>query len=115
MKYQQRAVDTCTVIEWTGDMDMSCTPDARAQVLASLEQRAHLLIDLSAVRHIDSSGVAVLIEAHIRAKKGGLQFGLLKPSRQVLDVLRLARVDDILPIHASMAEFPAAKKKRGGN
>jgi anti-sigma B factor antagonist len=100
--YTEREAGAYTIIEWTGDMDFSCTPDAREQVLARLGDGRHLLIDLAAVRHIDSSGVAVLIEGHTTARRTGLEFGLLAPSRQVLDVLRLARVDEILPIHASM-------------
>lgn len=101
------------MIEWTGEVDLSVTPQAREQVLACLDGGTGLLVELSGVTHIDSSGVAVLIEAHTTAKKSGLRFGLVSPSRQVLEVLHLARVDTILPIHASAEEAVAPKKKRG--
>jgi anti-sigma B factor antagonist len=81
---------------------MSSAPDAREQILQCLDKGQDLLLDLSAVRYIDSSGVAVLVEGHLTARKKELHFGLLAPSRAVIDVLRLARMEDILPIHASI-------------
>lgn len=112
MKYNERQAGSCTMIEWIGDVDLSVSPQAREQVLACLDGGTGLLVELSGVTHIDSSGVAVLIEAFQTAKKKKLRFGLLAPSRPVLDVLHLARVDDILPIHASAEEAVAPKKKR---
>ena len=57
---------------------------------------------MSAVSYIDSSGVAVLVEGHQTASKLDLQFGLVAPSRAVMDVLKLARMEEILSIHASI-------------
>ena len=101
MKYKVRTEGIYTVLEFTGDVDLACSPDARKQMLQCLEDGRPLLVDLSAVHHIDSSGVAVLVEGHITAAKKGLHFGIAAPSRAVMDVLRLARLDGILTLHGS--------------
>ena len=104
MQYNTRTVGTYTVLELTGDIDLSCSPDARKQILQCLEAGRHLLIDLSAVSYIDSSGVASLVEGYQTAKKKNLKFGLLGVSGAAMGVLQLARLDKVFPIHASMEE-----------
>ena len=104
MQYNTRTVGTYTVLELTGDIDLSCSPDARKQILQCLEAGGHLLIDLSAVSYIDSSGVASLVEGYQTAKKKNLKFGLLGVSGAAMGVLQLARLDKVFPIHASMEE-----------
>jgi len=102
MHYNLRKAGSYTVIEWTGDVVLPNAPDAREQILQCLEDGQELLLDLSGVRYIDSSGVAVLVEGHLIAKKKELHFGLVAPSRAVMSVLKLARMEQILPIHKSI-------------
>ena len=104
MQYNTRTVGTYTVLELMGDIALSCSPDARKQILQCLEAGRHLLIDLSAVSYIDSSGVASLVEGYQTAKKKNLKFGLLGVSGAAMGVLQLARLDKVFPIHASMEE-----------
>ncbi|MBI2993765.1 MAG: STAS domain-containing protein [Gammaproteobacteria bacterium] len=101
MQFKLRAVGKYTVIDWTGDMDLSCTSDARKQLLQCQDDGQHVLVDLTAVFHIDSSGVAVLVEGYQIAKEYGLDFGLVGVSHSVMSVLKLAHIDEIVPIHAS--------------
>lgn len=104
MRYNTREVDSYTVIELQGEVDLSCSPEARKQILDSLTQKKHLLIDLSAVTYIDSSGVASLVEGYQTAKKQGVNFGLVCVSEPAMNVLQLARLDKVFPIHASVEE-----------
>jgi anti-sigma B factor antagonist len=104
MNYNVREVGSYTVVELTGDVDLSCSPAARAVILACLKSGRNLLVDLSAVTWIDSSGVASLVEGYQTAKKGNLKFGLVGVSEAALCVLQLARLDRVFPINASVAE-----------
>ncbi|MGB1801356.1 MAG: STAS domain-containing protein, partial [Gammaproteobacteria bacterium] len=47
-----------TVIKLEGEVDLSCSPDARQSILSNLEENKNLLVDLAGVSYIDSSGVA---------------------------------------------------------
>ena len=104
MKYNTRDEGGYAILELTGDVDLSCSPDARKQILACLESGKNLLVDLSAVSYIDSSGVASLVEGYQTAKKGSLRFGLIGVSPAAMSVLQLARLDKVFPIHANVAE-----------
>lgn len=104
MKYNTREDNGYTVIELDGEVDLSCSPEARKQILDCLSNGKHLLVDLSAVVYIDSSGVASLVEGYQMAKKKELKFGLVSVSEAAMSVLQLARLDKVFPIHASVEE-----------
>jgi len=102
MGYQVKDEGGYSVVLLTGDVDLSCSPEARKAILASLGRGKHTLVDLSAVSYIDSSGVASLVEGFQTAKKNALRFGLIGVSEAALSVLELARLDKVFPIHADL-------------
>ena len=104
MKYKTREEGGYTVIELDGEVDLSCSPEARKQILQCLEGKKNLLIDLSHVNYIDSSGVASLVEGYQTAKRMTLNFGLIGVSTAAMNVLQLARLDKVFPIHNSVEE-----------
>ena len=87
-----------------GDVDMHSSPKAREAILDGLKQKMPLLVELSKVSYMDSSGVASLVEGYQTAKKQGLEFALLAVAPSAMNVLKLARLDKVFPIHASLAE-----------
>ena len=93
-----------SIIELSGEVDLSCSPDARKQILECLGKGKGLLVDLSQVSYIDSSGVASLVEGYQTAKKKTLKFGLLGVSTAAMSVLQLARLDKVFPIYANIEE-----------
>ena len=49
MKYNVREEAGYTVVELAGDVDLSCSPDARKQILQCLDGKNNLLVDLASV------------------------------------------------------------------
>jgi len=94
-----------TIIGLEGDVDLSCSPDARKSILDALQADKNLLIDLGKVSYIDSSGVASLVEGYQTAKKQSLKFGLVGVSDAAMSVLKLARLDKVFPIYDSVEEY----------
>ncbi len=94
-----------TLIGLEGDVDLSCSPDARKSILAVLEENKSLLIDLGMVTYIDSSGIASLVEGYQTAKKQSLRFGLVGVSDAAMSVLKLARLDKVFPIFDSFEDY----------
>ena len=88
-----------TVIEMAGEVDLSCSPGIRKQILSCLEDDKNLLIDLSEVSYIDSSGIACLVEGYQISKMKELDFGLTGVSEAVMNVLHLARLDTVFKIY----------------
>ncbi len=104
MNYEVRDESGFSIVALTGEVDLSCSPDARQTILGCLDKQRNVLVDLSAVSYIDSSGVASLVEGFQTAKKQGLEFGLIGVSDSALSVLRLARLDKVFEIDASVEE-----------
>ena len=71
---------------------------------AVIEPLERVLVDLSGVKYIDSSGVASLVEAFQVAKKKGQTFALVSVNASALRVLELARLDKVFTIHENLAD-----------
>ncbi len=93
-----------SVVLLNGEVDLSKSPDARKVILNSLKKMKHVMVDLSAVDYIDSSGVASLVEGFQYARSNNLEFGLIGVSEAAMSVLRLARLDQVFRIYASLEE-----------
>lgn len=94
-----------TVVMLSGDVDMYRTPDARRTILGCITGKNTVLVDLSAVNYIDSSGVASLVEGYQAARKQNTLFALVGVSAMAMNVLRLANLDRVFPIHASVEDY----------
>lgn len=93
-----------TVVALSGEVDLQYSPEARAQILKQLSDGHSVLVEMSAVDYIDSSGIASLVEGFQLARQTGLQFGLIGVSARAMQVLELARLDKVFEIHASLDE-----------
>ena len=92
------------VVELEGDIDLEQSPKARSILLECVERGGPVLVDLSKVAYMDSSGVASLVEALQKARAGQQLFALAAPSPGVARVLELARLDKVFTIHAKVSD-----------
>lgn len=104
MDIQVEAQPPFKVVRLAGEVDLHSSPHAREAILACLKQKSPLLVELSAVSYMDSSGVASLVEGYQTAKKLGLEFALVAVAPAAMNVLKLARLDKVFPIHASLED-----------
>jgi anti-sigma B factor antagonist len=94
---------TC-VVAFKGEVDLESSPAAREILLKCFENTGKVIVDLSEVTYIDSSGVASLVEALQAAKKNGSQFALAASSEPTRRVLELARLDKVFTMYDSVDE-----------
>ena len=92
------------VVSFEGDVDLEYSPKARRVLLDTVEQGRDVLVDLSGVSYIDSSGVANLVEAFQLSRQNGTGFALVSVNPAALRVLQLARLDKVFTIHASLED-----------
>ena len=102
MTYEVREVSGAAIVALTGDVDLQTSPTVRQKLLESLEKHKRIIVDLSAVNYIDSSGVASLVEAFQVSRKKGNTFALASVSPAAMRVLSLARLDKVFTIHSSV-------------
>jgi len=92
------------VVAFVGDVDLEHSPKARKVLLESVRRGKRVLVDLSGVDYIDSSGVASLVEAYKLARTRSQDLALASVSASAMRVLQLARLDKVFTIHDSVAD-----------
>jgi anti-sigma B factor antagonist len=97
--FSTRKIAGTTVMSLCGEIDLRNSPAIRKELLARLADRQDVMVDLSAVDYIDSSGIASLVEAYQTARRHGRRFSLTAVSPAALRGLKLARLDEIFVIH----------------
>jgi anti-anti-sigma factor len=107
--------DGLTVVWVTGDVDLAAEASvtrALADVVAS-GTTTGVVVDLSGVPFLDSSGIRALIRGHLAAAEAGLELTVRGAQGTVEQVLRLTGVDQTLGLAASAAE-PVRRVDRSG-
>ena len=104
MQYPVRSEGSFSVISLEGEVDLHCSPQARQQILEHLNQNRNVLVELERVEYIDSSGIASLVEGLKLAKTKRLEFALVSVSDPAMQVLKLARLDKVFPIHDAVGD-----------
>ena len=89
---------TATGFAVDGEIDAHSAPEIAAAIAAS--DVDPLLIDLSGVEFVDSSGLRVLIEAHQKRQADGRSLTLVRPSHVVSRLFEIAGVGEYLDIAA---------------
>lgn len=100
MQVSTRRLDKATILDVSGDIDFASSPEVRQSVLREIRegQSLRVLVNLSQVHYIDSSGVASLIEGLKASRDQGsrfILFGLSPSSREVLQLSRLMKVFEV--------------------
>ncbi len=82
-----------------GEIDLHVSPSIAASLSAMVQQRSkHVVVDLSRVSYIDSSGLAVLIEAMQNVVGYGGKFALAGLQDGVRPIFEIARLDQVFRI-----------------
>ena len=96
---RRHSIDDGVVITPEGEIDLIRSPQFRAELIELLDQgTGRLIVDLSQVPFMDSSGVATLVEAlQVQRRKGRklVLCGLQAKVRSIFEISRLDRVFQI--------------------
>jgi anti-sigma B factor antagonist len=107
------SVSDAHVLVLTGELDLSTVGGLRRQVDAALERGARrLVVDLTAVTHMDSSGLAALLDALQLTRRAGGGLALVVTSRPIRRTLEIRGVDGLFTI-APTTEAAAAALSPG--
>src|SRR3972149_451980 len=94
------------VVKLNGEGDRDNARDVRKTLRECRARRRDVLVALSGVTYIDSSGIASLVEGLQTARKNGTGLSLVAVSVRAMRVLALARLDKGFPIHPDPAGPP---------
>ena len=97
------------IIALEGEIDLHRSPEVKELLQPLMQRKApRILLDLSGVSYMDSSGLAVLIEALQRVLGYGGKLGLFGLQESVRNIFEIARLDQVFEIFSDETTARAA-------
>lgn len=102
----ERADADVAVIRVAGEIDLSTSErlDTELEHLMAASEGRRLVLDLTGVGFLDSTGLRALWAARQRAQSAGSRLVLASPSEPVMRVLRVTKLDKVFQIVDSSGE-----------
>lgn len=112
MRLKESTVEGTDIFTLQGEIDLHYAPVLRSLLQSKVKARAPALImDLSGVSFIDSSGLAAIIEYFRDAAAHGGVLCLAGLNETVRSVFEIVRLDQVIPRFASTVEATIALKE----
>jgi anti-sigma B factor antagonist len=106
MKIKKREVDGIAILDLSGEMYGGPDNMELVDVVSELakEKKLDLIINLSRVKWISSTGLGILVSARSRFAKEGGVVKLCHPNERVLGILQVTRLNLIFDVYPSEKE-----------
>lgn len=83
--------------ELSGEIDISNAPQLKKELETAYSQKAtDIIVDLSNLSYIDSTGLGALISVYGKMKSGGHRIVLTEPKENVKKLLSITSLDKVL-------------------
>lgn len=97
--------DDAVIVGVSGDVDLTRSPALQDALLELLEKGpSRVVIDLSGVGYMDSSGVASLVKLLSRVRKKNVSLSLVGLTDRVRNIFEITRLDSVFDIHDTREE-----------
>jgi anti-sigma B factor antagonist len=102
-KIKSKEKDKIGIIVVEGEIDMFSSPNLRDKLVPFFDKGAKgIIVDLSGVSFMDSSGIATLVEGLQWSKKNNKAFVLTGVGTNVMNALSLTKLDNVFTIESDM-------------
>ncbi|RJS47414.1 STAS domain-containing protein [Nocardioides cavernaquae] len=97
-------LDNVRVVRVSGEIDLSNAHDVLESIGEAVRSGATaIVVDLSGVTFLDSSGISMLFRLHERIGYSRQELRLVVPlASPIRRVLELTRISDVIPLHESL-------------
>lgn len=100
---QPRTEGRWGVIEVQGEVDMFTAPKLREALVTTADQGQYfIIVDLTKVSFMDSTGLGTLVAGLKRVKENEGTLSLVCSNRPVLRVLSITGLTNVFPIHETL-------------
>jgi anti-anti-sigma factor len=88
------------VVTATGELDLATAAGLEEAVVPPVSEGRHVVLDLRGLEFMDSSGVRVIVAAHLAAGEHGGRLSLvrLEPGTPIHRVLEISGLDGVLDV-----------------
>ena len=100
-----RWIDTSVIVRIAGEIDLNVSQEFQHELLKLLDKHPRrVIIDLSDVSYMDSSGVASLVKLLSRSRRFGASLILVALTERVRSVFEITRLDSVFDIRSTQEE-----------
>ena len=99
-----------SIVALTGELDLSTIPRVEAPLAEQLGARSSVIVDLTRLTFIDSTGIGILIRASQVGANGSRMHVVIREGSQVDRVFGIARIGESLPLFSSRQDAVASLK-----
>jgi anti-sigma B factor antagonist len=94
------------LITVSGEVDLATSPELDVAIIAAIDSGTlSVVIDLTDVSFMDSSGLGVIVRALKRCREAENDLDLVITNERVLKVFGITGLDQVIPIHASIQDI----------
>ena len=94
------------VLTVTGEVDLASSPELDTAIIAAIESGAtSVVVDLTDVSFMDSSGLGVIVRGLKRCREADKDLDLVIINERVLKVFGITGLDQVIPIHDSIEDI----------
>lgn len=111
MIVEKRQLEGATLLQVEGVIRLGESAEFFAQTLrrALENDRGHVVVDLSKINYIDSTGIGELVGYLGRFQDASRKLILVNPSERILKLLQVARLAELFPTYDSIDSALAAE------
>ena len=98
MSIEQKINGNTGILILSDEIDLDKSPQVRENIKELIDKVKSVEVHMSAVKYIDSSGIAALVEGMQLSKSNSKEFSLTDVSNEVMKVIQLAHLDKFFKI-----------------
>ena len=104
VRYTFSEQEGASVLRLSGELTVDQVGTLYGEIRESVRPGSHLVVDLSQLSYIDSSGIAALVGLYKRASAEGGSLVVAGAKDEVMGVFRAMRLEKIFPFYDSVAQ-----------
>lgn len=92
---QAQTLNGRTIVKCNGRLTSESADDFRLQIKEIIPTTKSMVIDLSNVSYMDSSGLGALVGAYVSARRAGCEMRLMNLNQRLAELLRLTKLASV--------------------
>jgi len=102
LKLTTEKTPDATIVHCVGRIVSSTNSVLQETVRSLIPESKRIVLDLTAVEYIDSSGLGALVSIYVSAKRANCKIDLVNLGQRIKDLLRITRLASLFEGHEDM-------------
>jgi anti-anti-sigma factor len=92
LNLHMQTVDNATTVRCTGRLTIDTSPQLKSEVKPLLLNERRVILDLTDLAHMDSSGLGALVALYISARSSGCELQMVNLSPRIRELLSMTNI-----------------------